>query len=75
MAVPWVRLNSRGLLPPEVALSVHTSFKLMYPPRMELVRFTVVLLELTAFETFLISVKFCSHVNMIIKIHFNITRQ
>ena len=65
----------RWLLPPDVALSVHTSFELMYLPHKGLVRFTGVQLELTAFGTCLISVKFCSHINTILKIHFNITRQ
>ena len=37
------------LLTPEVALSVHTSFELIYPPHKEPVRLIGVLLELTAF--------------------------
>jgi len=65
----------RWLLPPEVAVSVHTSFEHMYPPHKGLVRFTGVLQELTTFGTCLISVRFCSHINTILKIHFNMTRQ
>jgi len=65
----------RWMLSSEVSVSVNTTFEIMYPPHKGLVRYTRVLLELTTYGTCLIAVKFYSHINTILKIHFNITRQ